>query len=106
MATPTLSQKENSFGLSSNVLKILGAIFMLLDHVGYVLLPYNSFLRAIGRLAFPIFAYMIAEGCRYTKNKLKYFLTVFILGALCQIVYYLYEGDLYLSILIMQNNRL
>ena len=100
MATHTLSKKENSFGLTSNVLKILGAIFMLLDHVGYVLLPYNSFLRAIGRLAFPIFAYMIAEGCRYTKNKLKYFLTVFILGALCQIVYYLYDGDLYLGILI------
>ncbi len=100
MTTHALTKKVNSFGLSSNALKILGAIFMLLDHAGYMLLPNIAFLRIIGRLAFPIFAYMIAEGCRFTKNKLKYFLTVFILGALCQIVYFIYDGELYFSILI------
>lgn len=100
MTTHALAKKINSFGLSSNALKILGAIFMLIDHAGLMLFPSIRLLRIIGRLAFPIFAYMIAEGCRFTKNKLKYFLTVFILGALCQTVYFIYDGELYFSILI------
>ncbi len=100
MADQTLTKGIKNIGVSSNALKILGAIFMLLDHVGYMLFPNLSYLRVIGRLAFPIFAYMIAEGCRYTKNKLRYFLTIFILGFLCQLVYFLYDGQLYMSILI------
>ena len=93
-------QKLNNFGLSGNVLKILGAIFMVIDHVGLMFFPYVKVLRIIGRLAYPIFAFMIAEGCYYTKNKVRYFLNIFILGAVCQLVYYFYDGQLYMSILI------
>ena len=73
---------------------------MTIDHIGYIFFPQYDIFRILGRIAFPIFAFMLSEGCRYTKNKLKYFLTVFIVGALCQIVYSLYSGDLYLNILI------
>ena len=100
MPTNTLSKHKNFISLSGNSLKILGAIFMLLDHVGYMFFYKVKILRIIGRLAYPIFAYNISEGCRYTKNKLRYFLMIFILGVLCQLVYYLYNGDLYMSILI------
>lgn len=86
--------------LSGNMLKIIAAITMLIDHMGVVLFPHAEFLRIIGRISFPIFAYMIAEGCFYTKNKLKYFLSVFILGAGCQLVYSLYGGGKLLGILI------
>lgn len=90
-----------SFGLlSGNALKIIAAITMLIDHMGVVLFPRAEILRIIGRISFPIFAYMIAEGCHYTKNKLKYFLSVFILGAGCQAVYSLYGGGKLLGILI------
>ena len=75
--------------LNSNALKIIAAISMLIDHIGFLLFPSVAWLRFIGRIAMPIFAFFISEGCRYTKNKLKYFLMVFILGALCQIVYFL-----------------
>ena len=100
MKDQTFDKNLNNFGISGNVLKILGAIFMLIDHAGLMLFPNLQVLRIIGRLAFPIFAFMIAEGCRYTKNKLRYFLTIFILGFACQLVYYLYDKQLDMSILI------
>ena len=86
--------------LSGNALKILAAITMFLDHAGMLLFPGNRMLRIIGRLAFPIYAYMIAEGCKYTRSRVRYFLSLFLLGALCQIVYFAVDGSLYFSILI------
>ena len=86
--------------LTGNALKILAAIFMTIDHIGMILFPHMLILRIIGRLAMPIYAFMIAEGCKYTRNKGKYFGMVFGLGTVCQIVYYLFDGSLYFSILI------
>ena len=86
--------------LSGNTLKIIAALSMLIDHIGYMFFPNVIIFRIIGRLAFPIFAYMIAEGCRYTKNKLRYFLTIFILALLCQCAYFYSTGDMYLNVLL------
>ena len=55
-------------------------------------------LRVIGRLAYPIFAYMIAEGCRYTKNKARYFCTMLAIACACSVVTYFAERSLYQSI--------
>ncbi len=73
---------------------------MLLDHMGYILFPKCQFLRIIGRIAFPIFAFMIAEGCYYTRNKARYFLGIFSLALLCQIVYFAFAGSLDMGILV------
>ena len=73
--------------LSGNALKIIAAISMVIDHTGVIFFPDVLIFRIIGRLGLPIFAFMIAEGCRYTKNKLKYFLSLLILGTACQLVY-------------------
>lgn len=87
--------------LNSNTLKIIAAVSMVFDHIGVLFFPYSVFWRFVGRIAFPIFAFMISEGARYTKNKLKYFLTVFSLATLCQIVYYFFDGgSLYMCILV------
>lgn len=59
-------------GISATALKIIGMIAMTIDHIGYFLFPQIEAFRIIGRIAYPIFAYMIAEGCRYTRNKVKY----------------------------------
>lgn len=92
---------SNRMGLiSGNILKIIAAVCMVIDHVGLLFFPELSILRIIGRIAFPVFAYMIAEGCKYTKNKLKYFSTIFILGIMCQVVYWIAENSLYMCILI------
>lgn len=73
---------------------------MTVDHVGLVFFPKVQILRIIGRLSMPLFSFMIAEGARYTRNKIRYFLIIFLLGAAFQGVYYAVEGELYLGILI------
>ncbi|MGM9681910.1 MAG: TraX family protein [Eubacteriales bacterium] len=89
----------NRLKLSGNALKILALISMTLDHVGLLLLHDYTPFRIIGRLAFPIFAYMIAEGCRYTRHKLKHFLMIFLLGLCCQVVLWKVNGSLHQGIL-------
>ena len=86
--------------MSGNALKIIAAICMLIDHIGVILLPEVKILRIIGRLAYPIFAYMIAEGCRYTKNPKRYFGQIAVAAAMCQLVYYVYEQSLEMCILV------
>lgn len=91
---------EKRPGLSGNALKLIAMAAMTCDHVGLQLLPGIPALRAVGRLAMPIFAYMIAEGCRYTRNRKEYLLRLLGLGAVCQTVYLMAEGSWYMSILI------
>lgn len=97
----TTSQTNTSFiRLTGNQLKLFALFAMTLDHVGKQLLPQYEILQIIGRLALPIFAYMIAEGCRYTKNRRKYLLTLTLVALLCQLVYFLAMGSLYQCILV------
>ncbi len=86
--------------MTSFVIKIIAALTMFIDHMGLMLFPHDDIFRIIGRLAFPIYAYCIAEGFRYTRNRLRYFLQIFVLGVLCQIVYTIVDGTVYLGILI------
>lgn len=87
-------------GLTGNQLKILAMAAMTCDHVGLQLLPQFGVLRIIGRLALPIYAYMIAEGCRYTHDRKNYLLRILTLAILCQIVYFVAMGSLYQCILV------
>lgn len=84
--------------MNATQLKIIGIVSMTIDHIGYFLFPQMTVLRVIGRLAYPIFAYMIAEGCRYTKNKARYFCTVLAIACACSAVTYFVERSLYQSI--------
>lgn len=86
--------------LSGNQLKLIALVTMTIDHVGMVLFPHQMLWRVIGRLAFPIFAWFIAEGCRYTGNRKKYLLTMVALAAICQLVYLVAMGSLYQCVLV------
>lgn len=86
-----ISRNTSQYLLSGTALKMIAAAAMLIDHIGILIFTDVALFRIIGRIAFPIFAFMIAEGCRYTKNKLRYFLTVFIIAVICQTVYYLFD---------------
>ena len=87
--------------MSASVLKLLACILMTVDHVGVILFPGVRILRIIGRLAFPLFAFFIAEGCHYTKNKLRRFLMIFGIGVAYLIFFYFYEhkvqGSIFLT---------
>lgn len=91
-------------GFTGNQLKILALITMTIDHIGYMLIPSDiaiyDICRIIGRIAFPIFAYMIAQGCHYTRNRKKYILTVAFFALLCQLVYGFAMGSLYQCVLV------
>ena len=87
-------------GLTGNQLKILAMIFMTCDHVGFQLFPQFPILRILGRLALPIYAYMIAEGCRHTRDRKKYLLRLAAMALVCQIVYFFAMGSLYQCILV------
>lgn len=86
-------------GLTSNQLKLIAVVTMTIDHIGMILLPQHFFLRLIGRLAMPIYAYFIAEGCHYTRSLPKYLSSIALTALLCQVVAFL-AGSLYQCILV------
>lgn len=87
-------------GLTNNQLKVIAMVSMVLDHIGVALFPEVEWLRILGRLALPIYAFMIAEGCRHTKNMWRYFGSMAFLAAICQLVYFFAMGSLYMCILV------
>ena len=62
---------------------------MVIDHVGNILYPDLLFLQMIGRLSFPIFAYLIVLGVESTKKPLKYMITLLSFALISQIPYYI-----------------
>jgi hypothetical protein len=93
----SIAAGKGGFGLSNNQLKIIAMLSMLADHMGMILFPEVRLLRIVGRLAFPIFAFMIAEGCHHTKNRLRYILGVALLGLVCVVGYLVAERRLYFA---------
>ncbi|MBQ2301615.1 MAG: conjugal transfer protein TraX [Oscillospiraceae bacterium] len=64
--------KKTNFEVTSFGLHILAMTLMLCDHLWITVVPGNNWLTDIGRIAFPIFAFMTVEGFFYTKNLKKY----------------------------------
>lgn len=58
--------------MTTSTLKIIACISMLIDHIGAILFPQMIIFRIIGRIAFPIFAFLIVEGFYHTKSISKY----------------------------------
>ena len=86
--------------MSAFVLRLIACLTMLIDHIGLVfaedlasihpLLP--VIFRVIGRLAFPLFAFGIAEGVTHTSSPGKYILRMFIFALIAQIPFMLMVG--------------
>ncbi len=87
-------------GLSGNQLKLSAVLFMTIDHIGYLLFPDVIILRILGRLSFPIFAFAISEGCRHTRSRRAYLLTLAISAILFQVVYTSITGSLVMNIFV------
>lgn len=61
-------------GINTFTLKMIAIVSMVIDHIGAVLFPEIEIFRILGRLAFPIFAYILVEGFVYTHDVWKYML--------------------------------
>lgn len=73
--------------LSSNALKIIACVCMVVDHVGIVFMDNNSIMRAVGRLAFPIFAFLLVQGLLHTSSVKRYLLRLVIFAVVSEITY-------------------
>lgn len=85
--------------MNRNLLKIIAFISMVVDHVGDFLLKGNIACKIIGRIAFPIFAFFIAEGMKFTKSRKCYFVKLLIFAFVSQIPYILLLKTFKLNIL-------
>ena len=81
-------------GLTNNQLKLIAMLSMTVDHIGYILFPRIMWFRIAGRLAFPIFAYMVAEGCSHTRNLRRYLGSMAMIAAICQVITFLAVGSI------------
>ncbi|MCX4297165.1 MAG: TraX family protein [Lachnospiraceae bacterium] len=86
----TVSKK---FGISAAVLKWIAVVTMIIDHFAVAVYPqfasyeYSVYyiMRKIGRLAFPIYCFLLVEGFFHTKNVKKYFRNCFLFAILSEI---------------------
>lgn len=74
-------------GLNSTQLKLIACLSMLIDHIGLLLFPGQLWLRALGRLAFPIFCYTLAVGFHHTRDSGRYLLRLSVFALAFQPVY-------------------
>lgn len=84
-----LAQNQNT--LTGSNLKLLACTSMLIDHLslvfGFTGVADLIFRQLIGRLAFPIFAFLLVEGFQHTKNIRKYFAGLLLFALLSEIPY-------------------
>lgn len=74
--------------MSVLALKVIACVAMLIDHIGYWL-NYMPF-RIVGRIAFPIFLYLVCNGYRHTSNRFHYALRLFAFALISQIPFSLF----------------
>ncbi len=79
---------KSEFEITGNGLKFIAVITMLIDHMAIALFywwDYYNVLRAIGRMAFPIYCYLLVEGFLHTKNVKKYALRLLGIAVISEI---------------------
>lgn len=87
--------------LSLDTVKWIAIVAMFIDHFGLVVLDESdNYMRTIGRLAFPIFSYILVYNfIHYTSNKIRYITRLLIFASLSQPIYSFATGDYHINII-------
>ena len=73
--------------MSAFLLKVIALFTMAVDHVGAVFFPDHLWIRYIGRISFPIFAFLLTEGFIHSSNRRKYLGRILLFAFLSEIPY-------------------
>lgn len=80
-------------GLTSNMLRIIAVVLMLSDHIWATYMSFGDWMTYIGRMAFPIFAFQIAEGFVHTSSFKKYALRLLGFALITEIPFNLFYSS-------------
>lgn len=84
-------------GLSGSALKVIALVSMTVDHIAYYLMGHNTWtydmMRTVGRMAFPIFAFLLVEGYGHTRSTRKYALSLLAFALISEIPWWLLNHD-------------
>lgn len=85
-------EPKKFFNISSAMLHILAMGFMLCDHMWATIYPASDWLTCVGRMAYPIFAFLLVEGYFHTGNLPLYLLRIFAGAVFSEIPFNLMYG--------------
>lgn len=84
-------------GLTSNILRTIAILLMLSDHIWATYMSFGNWMTYIGRMAFPIFAFQIAEGFVHTSNFKKYALRLLGFAIITEIPFNLFYSSRFIN---------
>ena len=89
--------EKRRIGITSFGLHVFAMAFMLLDHLWATILTSQEWMTNVGRLAFPIFAFMIVEGYFHTRNRKKYMGRMLAFACISEIPFNLITGGRWIN---------